>query len=200
MSKNKMLDILDSVAIIGLTIILIMAFAYQLLDNELPCALCVMQRMGLYAISIGLVINLILGRKQTNYLMVVIGAVINSWISLLQVILHIVPNSGGFGSSIFGLHMYTWNFIVSMVFIIYGCLAGFLHGSENQIRVKIAVIHKVIISVLFFTLLANALSAFIECGPHLCPSDPQSYWLLDMFSGKFGAREWNSIGQNEMQK
>lgn len=184
MNKINILDKLDSIAIIGIIIILITAFGYQLVDNELPCALCVMQRMGLYAISLGLVINLVIGRNQTNYTMIIISSVINSWISLLQVILHIVPNTGGFGSSVFGLHMYTWNFIVSMIFIVYGCLGGFLNGSEYQLRVKISLIHKIIIGILFLTLVANAISAFIECGPYICPSDPQSYWLLDMISGK----------------
>ena len=184
MNKNNILDTLDSIAIIGLTFILMMAFAYQFVDNELPCALCVMQRMGLYAISLGLVINLVRGRNQSNYLIMILSAVINSWISLLQVLLHVVPNSGGFGSSVFGLHMYTWNFIVSMIFIIYGCLGGLLHGNETQKREKTIATHKIIIVVLFVTLLLNTLSVFIECGPHLCPSDPQSYWLLDIFSGK----------------
>lgn len=184
MNKNNILDTLDSIAIIGLTFILVMAFAYQFVDSELPCALCVMQRMGLYAISLGLVINLVRGRNQSNYLIMILSAVINSWISLLQVLLHVVPDSGGFGSSVFGLHMYTWNFIVSMVFIIYGCLGGLLHGNENQKREKTIATHKIIIGVLFVTLLLNTLSVFIECGPHLCPSDPQSYWLLDIFSGK----------------
>lgn len=184
MNKINILDTLDSIAIVGITIILITAFGYQLVDNELPCALCVMQRMGLYGISLGLVINLVIGRNQTNYIMIIISGVINSWISLLQVILHIVPNTGGFGSSVLGLHMYTWNFIFSMIFIVYGCLCGFLNGSEYQPRVKISLVPKTLIGILFLTLIANAISAFIECGPHLCSSDPQSYWLLDMISRK----------------
>lgn len=179
---NRILHCLDSLAIIGIIAMLCAAFGYQFLTFELPCALCAMQRMGLYAIAAGLVMNIYFQRTRLHYLMTILSATINGIISLLQVILHIVPGSGSFGASIFGLHMYTWNFIVCLAFIIYASVAGML-TVENQHH-KASKLTKFIIALLLLTLIANIVSAFFECGPYLCPSDPQSYWLLDILTGK----------------
>lgn len=180
---NKTLYILDSLAIVGIIAMLCVAFGYQFLTFELPCALCAMQRMGLYAIAAGLVMNIYFKRSRLHYLMTILAATINGIISLLQVILHIVPGSGSFGASIFGLHMYTWNFIVSLLFIVYASIAGMCSG-ENQQQHKASKLTKFLIAALLLTLIANIISAFFECGPYLCPSDPQSYWLIDILTGK----------------
>lgn len=186
MNNKQIFNFLDSLAILVLGLILSGAFAFQILDQELPCALCVMQRMGLYAIGYGLVLNLLKERTEVHYLLVIAASLINSTIALLQVVLHIVPGSGSFGAAIMGMHMYTWNFVISLLFIVYSLIAGLsINGfAVNKLSNKPSVGIKVIIGFFVFTLIANIISAFIECGPHLCPSDPTSYWLIDKFTGK----------------
>jgi len=59
-TKNKILTIFDSLDIIGITFILTMAFYYQLFLHELPCALCVFQRMALSLLTFGTILKRLL--------------------------------------------------------------------------------------------------------------------------------------------
>jgi disulfide bond formation protein DsbB len=186
---NKLLNVCDHLALLGATVILTVAFAFQFTDSELPCALCVMQRMGYYAISFGLVLNLVYGRQIKHYLLVGLSAVINGWIGLLQVTLHIVPGSGSYGAAIWGLHMYTWNYINSTLYLIYAFGAGLATTAKasSHLKIQVSGVSKLVIGLLLISLLANLLSTLAECGPYLCPSDPHSYWITSWWHGIFGA-------------
>ncbi|APC97037.1 disulfide bond formation protein B [Francisella frigiditurris] len=175
--RRKILNTLDSIAIIGLTIVLCMAFYYQLFLNELPCALCVFQRIALCLLTFGLTLNLIHGNQSKHYFFVVLVAVLNASMALTQILLHIVPGTGNYGDAFLSLHMYTWNFIISAVFIIYSAVAG-LFSPNEKIDIKVPLICKIAVTLIIILTLANTISVFIECGPHLCPSDPENYWLL----------------------
>ncbi len=181
--NNKILNSLDLLALSILIIASFSAFILQITSNELPCALCVMQRMGLYAISFGLVLNLIKSRDQKHYLLVILSALFTSFMSLIQVLLHIVPGTGSFGDALLGLHLYTWTFVLCICFIFYASLAGLYYVKPaNELKPQNFLV-KLLIILLILSLFINILSAFIECGPHLCPSDPQSYWLIDLIKG-----------------
>jgi len=178
MKFTKILTLFDSLIVLGLCIMLIVAFGYQLTVHDLPCSMCVMSRMGIYAIAFGLVINLCRERRQSNYMIVIIAAMVQIAISLEFLVRHIVPGSGTYGSAVFGLHMYTWNFITTFLIIVYSCIAGLLTPA-NGTKCTSNFLIKIIIGILMLTLLANTVSTFIECGPYSCPSDPTSYWLFN---------------------
>ena len=178
MKSKFILNFLDSLALVALNIVLLTAFVFQIAHNELPCPLCLMQRMGFYLMAYGLVLNLIKGYNPKHYLLVIIAALFNALISLLQVVLHIVPGSGSFGSPVLGLHMYTWSVIISLIFILYSALAGLAVPVKGDLTSKVTLGHKLIIGLLMLSLIANIVSALLECGPYLC-SSANNYWLLD---------------------
>ena len=177
MKNFKLLNLLDSIAIFALTIMLVLAFEDQFTDHDLPCALCVMLRMGLYAMSYGLILNLTQARKQTHYLHVILAATIEIIIAAEFVVRHIVPGSGHYGDTIFGLHMYTWSLIASTIVLIYATIAGLINGTTIQVAAKNNWV-KYIIGFMLLTLCANIISTAMECGPYSCPSDPSNYWLI----------------------
>ncbi len=181
MKINRILDIFDTLVIVGLAMMLLAAFSYQFTVHDLPCSLCVMLRTGLYAIGFGLIINLTKQRNQTNYFLVIVASILELVISLEFIVRHIVPGSGVYGSSVLGLHMYTWSFITTFLIILYATIAGIFSSQPKQVQ-KIYPIVKLVIAVLIFTLLANIISTFIECGPYSCQSDPNSYWLINLFT------------------
>ncbi|TXI94324.1 MAG: disulfide bond formation protein B [Neisseriales bacterium] len=180
MNYNKLLNFFDMLIIVALCTTLLIAFSYQFTVNDLPCAMCVMSRMGVYAMSFGLLANLLLSRNTKNYLLVIIAGLIQMAISLEFIVRHIVPGSGSYGSPVFGLHMYSWNFIFTVLIIIYCCIAGLISNNISNNQNKPTLILKLIIALLFLTLFANTISTFVECGIYSCPSDPHSYWLLDL--------------------
>ena len=91
----------------------------QLIAGELPCPLCVVQRICLMLCALGPLYIL----RQANdgaltYRAVAIGngiaiiaALVGAVVSTRQVLLHILPGDQGFGSPLFGLHLYTWSLI-----------------------------------------------------------------------------------------
>lgn len=180
MKNFKLLNFLDSLTIFALTIMLLLAFEDQLTDHDLPCALCVMLRMGIYAMSYGLILNLTHARKQTNYLLVILAATVEIIIAAEFVVRHIVPGSGHYGDTILGLHLYTWSLIASTIILVYATIAGLICGTTVQTATKNKWI-KYLIGFMLLTLCANIISTAMECGPYSCPSDPSSYWLISKF-------------------
>ena len=52
-SKINFFKILNALDVIGIIIILIVAFGFQFYLKELPCPLCLLQRVGLIAMAFG---------------------------------------------------------------------------------------------------------------------------------------------------
>ena len=183
----------NTAGLFGLSGILLVAFGYQFWLGELPCPLCLLQRAAFAAAGVGLALNLCLGSRPAHYAITIISAVAGALIAGRQVLLHIVPGSGAYGSALFGLHFYTWALIAFGLAV---CAAAFMLLFERQFVAAPAddrVLHRVRddsrmlhpagqVAVLLFLLLvlANAVLTFAECGLGLCPDNPTSYQL---FSG-----------------
>ncbi|WP_142416115.1 disulfide bond formation protein B [Bartonella massiliensis] len=171
---------MNTLGLIGLSIVLVVAFYYQLVKFELPCPLCLLQRVGLMLAGFGFLLNIHHKVKNTHYGMVILGCMVTSIIAARQVFLHITPDDLGYGSTFFGLHFYTWAFIISVLCIfsvtclmVLGELAHkFKEFSPFPILSKTA-------SFLFvFLIAANLISTILECGGGQCADDPVRYELL----------------------
>src|SRR6187551_3848836 len=102
-----------------LILVLAAAFAVQLHTGELPCPLCVMQRIALMMCALGPLH--ILMRSRVGSLAVqdvavgcgiaIVAALVGAAASSRQVLLHILPGDQGYGSPVFGLHLYTGSLI-----------------------------------------------------------------------------------------
>jgi disulfide bond formation protein DsbB len=171
--------ILNLLALFGLSVVLLVAFWYQVALGELPCPLCLLQRVGLTAAGIGLALNLVAGSRPGHYAMTILSALAGAAVSVRQTLLHIVPGTGSYGSALFGMHFYTWALLV-FVAIMGG--AALMLMFEKQFaggppepagRAALAAL------ALFAGLaLLNGLSTLGECGVGLCPDDPTGYEFL----------------------
>lgn len=178
-AKIKTLENLcNSLEATGVAVILLMAFALQVVLNELPCPLCLLQRIGFFMIALGFLMNLRFGLHPSHYAMVILGCVYTSLVALRQIALHVIPGTGSYGSAIFGLHLYTWSFIVSVVILV---VTTFLMSVDRQYLVPVKKknnMHLVINSlfiILVLLLVINIISVFYECGLSQCPDNPTSY-------------------------
>ncbi|CZH54571.1 disulfide bond formation protein B [Legionella pneumophila] len=166
----------------GLLIIcclLILAFLDQFIFYELPCPICILQRICFVAVGLCFVMNLILGIRASHYGLMLLASLLGLSISVRQMYIHLTPGDPGYGGLIFGLHLYTWSAIIFLIIIllIAGALIldkGFM--PDYKVRSKSA---KVMIWVFFILILANGISTFLECGPHECPDNPSKYYLLN---------------------
>lgn len=112
----KMLSVLD---LVGMEIILILASLAQFFLKELPCPLCLLQRLGLLAMGFGFLLNIRYHIHPSHYALSLLAAVFTAFVSARQILLHIVPGSGAYGDPVLGLHFYTWVFIFAFATIIY---------------------------------------------------------------------------------
>ena len=146
-------------AIIGM---LSYAFIDQLYFGELPCPLCLMQRMGFVIIGFALVLNIRCGARSAHYGWGIIGGLAGMMVSLRQVLLHVLPGDKGFGATFLELHFYTWAF-VGYVGLIAG-LAILLMLPNRDVRSRSLFAN--ILVILFITIVfANIASCLLYTSP-----------------------------------
>jgi disulfide bond formation protein DsbB len=171
---------LSALGLLAVSAALAFAFADQLAYNHLPCPLCILQRAGLVAAGFGLALNLRFGPYPSHYAVVILGAITGGAVALRQILLHVVPGTGAYGTPFLGLHFYTWDFIISALIIAGSAVMllferQFVPREQPQRLVRFA-----LTSFAIFALLAlgNGISTVLECGGGLCPDNPSDYLLL----------------------
>src|SRR5450830_661552 len=118
-SSSTSLDSLsNSLGLFGICSTLAIAFYYQLALAELPCPLCLLQRAALITAGCGFLFNLRLGNKGAHHAMVLAGAVVTGIIATRQLLLHILPGDTGYGSTLLGLHFYTWALVTAVLLVV----------------------------------------------------------------------------------
>ncbi len=175
------------------------AFWFQFYEGEYPCPLCLLQRMGMMLAAIGPMLIVIHGRHRPlawgsvggiGYGTAIMGALLGMCMSARQVLLHIVPPDPGYGSPVFGMHLYTWALVVFMTVIavcalmlIFGGSLSSNSGGASETRhgwKSMAWYSKFTFVVLGLIMLVNIFAAFAEAGfnPYL-PDNPESYLLFE---------------------
>ena len=172
---------LNILGLAGAAFALFFAFAWQILYNELPCPLCMLQRAGFAAAGVGLLLNVRFGEHPAHYGAAILGAGVGAAASLRQILLHIVPGSGAYGSPFLGYHFYTWAFIGQTALIAYCAILMLMQwrrgageaaapSEDGWARwVSLAFVAAVALMLL---------AGFTECGVGPCPDNPVGYWLL----------------------
>jgi disulfide bond formation protein DsbB len=173
---------LNALGLLAISAVLIFAFADQLALNDLPCPLCILQRAAFVVAGFGLVLNLRFGPKPSHYAVVIIGALAGAFISGRQILIHIVPGTGSYGSALLGLHFYTWAFVV-FALIVLGTAVMLLFDRQFPNDESTSLNRPTSLSLAafaLFTLLAlgNGVSTVLECADGLCPDNPTEYMLL----------------------
>jgi len=172
----------NQLALISIIGVLSYAFVDQLYFGELPCPLCLMQRIGFVIIGFALVLNIRCGAHAAHYGWGIIGGLVGMMVSLRQVLLHILPGDKGYGSTFLELHFYTWAFVAYI-----GLLLGFailLMLPNRDVRSRSLFANS--LTIIFILLVAgNLISTLLECGVGPCADDPVKYegwlWLRNRF-------------------
>lgn len=175
---------LNALGMLAVSLVLVLAYVYQLTLNELPCPLCLLQRVGFVAVGVGLGLNLLYGARPQHYALMLIAALYGGSVSVRQILLHIVPGTGHYGSPVLGLHYYTWAAICFFL-ILLGTSIMLLfdrqYASDNPPHQRFG--GSTLAKVAFFIMLGlaalNAGSTLLECGPTICADPPTSYKLID---------------------
>lgn len=174
---------------LGLVAILAVAFYLQFRFGDLPCPLCLLQRVAFVLCGFGFLLNLRFGAQPLHYGIVLLSALFGLAVAGRQILLHVAPGSGAYGSPVLGFHYYTWAFLlfaatvlgVALLLILSGDTRAhpMWHAAHNDHR--FGVVARLVASLLILVTLANALATLALCGPIECPDNPASYWLRAKF-------------------
>jgi disulfide bond formation protein DsbB len=173
-------DTLNALGLYGIALVLAAAFAFQLLRTELPCPLCLLQRVQFAMLAIGPILNIRFGPRPAHYAISLLAACVGAAVAIRQILLHITPGDPGYGSAFFGYHYYTWAFIVFATAIVLIGIILLFDGRtvEDGVERPVGSLARVAVwSVIGLTAL-NVISTLVECGFSSCPDNPTFYELL----------------------
>lgn len=184
--NRTMIVRLNTLGLLGITSVLATGVVLQFALGELPCPLCLLQRVGFAAVMFGFMLNVIYGPQQRHYGVILIAAVFGAAVSLRQISLHVIPGAPGYGSPILGYHYYTWAFVIFAMTIV-GVAALLLLWNRTWDRdathaatahARLAGFGKFACLLAVVVVLLNVVLTFVECGPFQCPDNPVDYWLF----------------------
>ena len=171
------------IALFAINGILIFAFIDQLIFNELPCPLCLMQRMGFVIVGFVFVMNLRCGAYPANYGWGLLGGLVGMMVSLRQVLLHISPGDKGFGATFLELHFYTWAFIGFIGLLFWQSILLMLPSRDVRSHSWFSNGLIIIFGALVF---GNLVSTLLECGIGVCADNPLHYDGLNWLRSRVG--------------
>jgi disulfide bond formation protein DsbB len=173
---------LNALSLYAVALVLAAAFAAQLLLYELPCPLCLLQRIQFAALAVGPIMNIRWGPHPSHYALSLFAAAAGAAFSSRQVLLHIMPGDAGYGTALFGYHYYTLALVGFAAAIV--MLAAILlfdrqfekNGAKSDVGPGMFA-NAAVWLVIALTAL-NVVSTLLECGFGACADNPVVYELL----------------------
>ena len=173
---------LNALGLYAIALVLAAAFAAQFLLHELPCPLCLLQRIQFALLAIGPILNIRHGPRPSHYAVSLLTAAAGAAFAARQVLLHIMPGDPGYGSALFGFHYYTWALIGFCVAIV-AIAVMLLFDRQFKIHdttpsIEAGAFARIAVWLVIALTAANVLSTLVECGFGACPDNPVDYELL----------------------
>jgi disulfide bond formation protein DsbB len=174
---------------LGIAVVLLIAFAFQFLQHDLPCPLCLLQRVAFVLVGFGFLLNLRYGPQPAHYGLIVLAALFGIAVSGRQTLLHIVPGTGAYGPAFLGLHYYVWALVlfgatlaaVAVLLLLSGGTRAQRDWHDPRGSERLSGFSWLVAWLLILVTLANVVSTVALCGPIECPDDPTGYWVRKFF-------------------
>jgi len=183
--------LLAIIFVLGYSLMLVGSVSAQLIIHDLPCPLCVMQRMSMAMTAFGpayIIVETLKGdinteKYATGYGLSLVFSIFGMVSSVRQLLLHIAPNDPGFGPSVLGIHFYTWSlltFIVVVGFV--GINLIFAKQLTPTADVNFKKFGDFAVKFIFVMVVVMFILMIFEEGFNfLLPGDPVRYQLFDLF-------------------
>lgn len=116
--------------------ILTTAMTLQYANGELPCPLCLLERLALFGVCFGIVLNFRAGFSDQNTGFTLLAAIFLLIVSVRQTLLDIYPRPGHeyIGSAIFGLHMPVWSIVIALAILLAYAIKLSVIGGDEHLR------------------------------------------------------------------
>ena len=116
--------------------ILTAAMTLQYVNGELPCPLCLLERVAMLGVCFGIMLNFRRGFSYQNTGFSLLFAIVLLVVSVRQSLLDIYPRPGHeyIGSAIFGIHMPVWSIIIALALLIAYAIKLAILGGDEYLR------------------------------------------------------------------
>jgi disulfide bond formation protein DsbB len=155
--------------------ILTVAMAYQYLGAEIPCPLCLLQRVAMFGVCFGIVQNFRNGYSDRNAGWSLLFSLLLLIVSVRQTLLNIYPRPGHayVGSAVFGIHMPVWCVLIATALLVAFGLKLTILGGEGQLagrKPQGALGRLATIGAIYVVALCaiNFVSVVVQCGAEAC--------------------------------
>jgi disulfide bond formation protein DsbB len=157
--------------------ILTVAMTFQYMKGELPCPLCLLERVALFGVCFGIMRNFRHGFAYRNTGLSLLWTIFLLVVSVRQSLLDIYPRPGHayVGSPIFGLHMPVWSIVIALALLTAYAIKVTLVGNDAFMRtadiVSFPRLKRLADAVSLYVialLLINAVSVVVQCGFGAC--------------------------------
>lgn len=157
---------LNALWILVICAVLCAGFWVQIFDKEIPCPLCMLQRIGMISVASAALLNLTCGVKTGHYSLALLSCLFGASVSLRQIALHVCPQFDTFGTPVFGLSLFTWAFIVFCCSIVAVAFLMFFYDPKESSRepVQMNWLDKFVGGLLLLVTVGNFFSAIVICG------------------------------------
>jgi disulfide bond formation protein DsbB len=172
---------LNALSLYAVALVLTAAFATQLALHELPCPLCLLQRILFATLAIGPILNIRFGPRPSHYATSLLAATAGAVVSSRQVLLHIMPGDAGYGSALMGYHYYTWaliGFIAAIVLLASILLFDRQFDDTAPQPISGGAFAQAAVWLVIGLTALNVASTLLECGFGACADNPIVYELL----------------------
>jgi len=178
-------SLVASTQVLAVCGVLLGSISYQFLNGELPCPLCVIQRLCFLLACTGpLVILRMISREEAGvriqargFALCILASLPGALTSMRQVLLHITAGDPGYGPPVMGMHLYSWAFVV-FACLMFGSALGLLGLQENPLSLPRWFTTSLNLLVLAIATII-VLSTIVMEGWHwVLPDNPVHYELL----------------------
>ena len=173
---------LNALSLYAVALVLAAAFAAQFILHELPCPLCLLQRILFATLAVGPILNIRFGPRPSHYAMSLLSAVAGAVASTRQVLLHILPGDAGYGSALLGYHYYSWaliGFVAAIVLLAATLLFDRQFADDGAtLPADGGVFAQIAVWLVIALTAVNVATTLLECGFGACADNPVVYELL----------------------
>ena len=168
--RARLNDLALLATLVGIGAILTAAMILQYADGEVPCPLCLLQRVALFGVCLGIVRHFRDGYSARNTGLSLLWTLFLQIVSVRQVLLNIYARPGHAypGSAVLGLHMPVWSVLIAFALLVTFAVELAVFGNEGLHEVPpMPLTTKVgwLLSHYLTALCAiNLVSALLQCG------------------------------------
>lgn len=158
----------------GLAAILTAAMVLQIAAGEIPCPLCLLQRVAMFGICFGIIFHVRDGFDGRNVGISLVWALFLLLVAVRQVLLNIVARPGHAypGSAVLGLHMPVWSVVIAfLVLLAFATVLALFDGGHLKTAVPSPLMKQLggIASLFVIALcVVNLVSTVLQCGLGAC--------------------------------